>query len=423
MVLKFHGDAIVLSGSNGTKMKSEIIGKYYPFWWNITSGGLRKNHSYRTSIVELNAGTGEDFIEDTNETVLGSSGHALKLKLENNDTSNLIIILVEEDYDCFTHLQNVIKRRWPNLVLHRRGEILSNDDMTVILINEKLEVALNMIDSINLGNSIFFFDPLLFTPYSTIETVAKKRIKGIYRTGTEFIIFLFTSDWIHGRNSQGLEKLPNIEDAPNIDDSISVKKADELFGDSLWRDRVLRTQQYEKRLENMVEEYEKRLHKMFRYVLPLPFKPKEEQTYHIFFTSNYETGIKATRDLYVAETKNERYRPNNVTAYENFRVRHPELMNNLKGNRKPKEWKVLWNIIRDHEGGYCDKYSPDIAKDYEENERVRLLDWLANKGYLKMDYIAHWNDDVLDVYKVNWDYVNSTLKVAKPEKLKPINKK
>ncbi len=37
MALEFEGDAISLSGLTGSKLKSEIIGEYYPFWWNITS--------------------------------------------------------------------------------------------------------------------------------------------------------------------------------------------------------------------------------------------------------------------------------------------------------------------------------------------------------------------------------------------------
>lgn len=54
-----------------------MIGEYYPFWWSITSGGPRKDHQYPTAIVELNAATGEVYIEDINQTVLGSAGHAL----------------------------------------------------------------------------------------------------------------------------------------------------------------------------------------------------------------------------------------------------------------------------------------------------------------------------------------------------------
>ncbi len=31
-MLEFVGDAISLSGLTGTKLKSDVIGEYYPFW-------------------------------------------------------------------------------------------------------------------------------------------------------------------------------------------------------------------------------------------------------------------------------------------------------------------------------------------------------------------------------------------------------
>jgi hypothetical protein len=51
--LEFVKEAISLSGVTGTKLKCDVVGKYYPFWWKITSGG--KGISYRkpTAIVEL----------------------------------------------------------------------------------------------------------------------------------------------------------------------------------------------------------------------------------------------------------------------------------------------------------------------------------------------------------------------------------
>ena len=46
-----------------------------------------------------------------------------------------------------------------------------------------------------LGNSLFFFDPLLSESWQRIEAIAKERIKHYYDTGTEFLIFLFSSDF------------------------------------------------------------------------------------------------------------------------------------------------------------------------------------------------------------------------------------
>jgi hypothetical protein len=85
---------------------------YYNFWWGITSGGPYPGYPHNTAIVELNAATGEVYIEDTGETVLVSSGHAMNLKVTNHpNTQNLKVILIEEDTNCYSHLKNVIKRR------------------------------------------------------------------------------------------------------------------------------------------------------------------------------------------------------------------------------------------------------------------------------------------------------------------------
>lgn len=121
--LEFVGDAISLSGLTGTRLKCDVIRTYYPFWWKITSGGKRVHYQWNTAIVELNAATGEVYINDTRETILGSAGHALDLKINHfNDeelyTENLKIVLVEEDIDCYNHLKRVIRRRWPEVPLN-----------------------------------------------------------------------------------------------------------------------------------------------------------------------------------------------------------------------------------------------------------------------------------------------------------------
>jgi hypothetical protein len=96
----------------GTKLKCEVIRDYYSFWWGITSGGPSRDYEFNTAIVELNAATGEVYIEDSKETVLGSSGHSINLKTNNlPETRNLKIVLVEDDPDCYFHLKNVITRR------------------------------------------------------------------------------------------------------------------------------------------------------------------------------------------------------------------------------------------------------------------------------------------------------------------------
>ena len=107
MPLGFHNDAIILSGETGTKLKTSIIADYYRLWWEITSGNERNYFRNNTSIVEMHAATGEVYIENTGETILGSAGHAMQLKFERNpwETRNLKIICIEENDECFYHLK------------------------------------------------------------------------------------------------------------------------------------------------------------------------------------------------------------------------------------------------------------------------------------------------------------------------------
>lgn len=196
MPLEFVGDAISLSGLTGTKLKCDMIGLYYSFWWGITSGGPRANHQYPTAIVELNAATGEDYIKETEETVLGSAGHALELKIsEAPKTESLKIVLVEDHLGCYTHLKNVIKRRWPTVSINEAEGPISSNSSNIYLFNKILSATLQEVQDIELGNALYFFDPLRSVENSTIESVARSRMDSFLQTGTEFIIFVFTSDW------------------------------------------------------------------------------------------------------------------------------------------------------------------------------------------------------------------------------------
>ena len=142
MALEFINDAISLSGLTGSKVKCEVIGQYYPFWWNITSGGEKVNHSWATSIVELDAATGEVYIKDIKTTVLGSAGHALELKNNHPNTGNLKVVLVEKDLQCFDHLKKVINRRWNNVDLKMAEGPVSKNLSNVYLFNKELDEAL-----------------------------------------------------------------------------------------------------------------------------------------------------------------------------------------------------------------------------------------------------------------------------------------
>jgi hypothetical protein len=51
---------------------------------------------------------------------------------------------------------------------------------------------------------------------------------------------------------------------------------DELFGTTSCRNEIL-TKQTNERIDDLIGNYKLRLHKWFRYVLPLPFQTKDDQ--------------------------------------------------------------------------------------------------------------------------------------------------
>src|SRR4030042_2714040 len=173
MPLEFVNDAICLSGLTGSKLKCDVIGEYYPFWWGITSGGPKANYKFPTAIVELDAATGEVYIQQTKETILGSAGHALNLKCTNPNTRNLKVILVEKNMDCYLHLKNVIRRRWSKINIQTSEGPFRSNLNNVYLINQPLETALSDLAKLELGNAIFFFDPLRRVEYTTLDKVAR----------------------------------------------------------------------------------------------------------------------------------------------------------------------------------------------------------------------------------------------------------
>lgn len=234
--LEFHEDAISLSGLTGTRLKCDVIGTYYPFWWKITSGGPTEKYQKITSIVELNAATGEVYVENSGETVLGSGGHALELKVNHfqdndKDTGNLKIVLVEDNEDCYVRLKRVIRRRWSQVPIEMAEGPISVNSSNIYLFNDTLDGALKKLEALELGNAIFYFDPLRSVGWNTVERVAKDRMSRPFQTGTEFIIFLFTSDWFLGRGAD-FSPLPNglNENTWNEGEKDSVADADVLFG-------------------------------------------------------------------------------------------------------------------------------------------------------------------------------------------------
>ena len=419
-MLEFHEDALILSGTTGTKLKSSIIGKYYPLWWSITSGGPARKFQFPTSIVEVNAGTGEDFVEETRETILASSGHCLQLKLKNSNTSNLALILIEGHDGCYYHLKRVIRKIQSDFPLAESEGPTGQNRTGVYLLNRDLRQSIQFVEHMKLGNSLFFFDPLLFTPWVDIEEVAQSRIKRYYQTGTEFIVFLFTSDWFLGRKE--MAPLPKDPD-PSVwskPESDTVVKMDDLFGSYDWRLHLIQNEPGNELLAQLVSLYKLRLHNWFRYVLPLPFAPKTGQTYHLFVCSNYEAGIRITRDFYTVSTGNPRYSPDNKIAYSKFRTLHPE--NERSSTTRSTEWKMLWKIVRDHEEGLCDVECDDLARIQPiKGKRQASLDWLVSKRYLvpTSGITDRWLDGPT-LYRIEWNNLQIRLGIDRPFPLEPL---
>lgn len=426
--LEFHEDAISLSGLTGTRLKCDVIGIYYPFWWKITSGGAARNYQWTTSIVELNAATGEVYVKDSNEIVLGSGGHALDLKInhlhENEiDTENLKIILVEDNKECYARLKRVIKKRWPQVGLEMAEGAIAENTSNIFLFNDTFENVLKKLEGLELGNTIFYFDPLRSVSWETVERVARNRMKRHFQTGTEFVIFLFTSDWFLGRGEDFSPLPKNLnENAWTEEERNSVVDADELFGGQEWRKDVLNNQAIEVRAKTLVELYKNRLCSWFRYVLPMPFNPKENQIFHLILCSNYEAGVLRTRSAYNSKTMNPSYKPDNAAAYHRFMTLHPETTQYLGGKQKPLAWKLLWKVIKNHEGCTCDCYCKDFREDAPSVKEIQnSLNWLQSKSYLVPFKVENAWQSQLNRYILNWKVVTQNLQVDPPLDLHPLS--
>ena len=274
--MKFHEDATILSGETGTKLKCEILGGYYPTWWGITSGGPAKEFQNLTSIVEMNASTGEDYIEETGETVLGSSGHALQLKMENKDAQRLRVVLVEENQDCYEHLKNFIRRNWPALDIAEAEGPPDQNETGVYLIQKPLKLALETIVPVtNNRNSLFFFDPLLYSPFAEISQVASSRINWYYQTRTEFIVFLFTSDWFRGRKTFAPLPTHSNENQWTKSEVETVRQMDALMRSGDWRSNLIIDARYEQKVESLVQLYKQRLRKLVQIRRSFTFRTED----------------------------------------------------------------------------------------------------------------------------------------------------
>jgi hypothetical protein len=281
---------------------------------------------------------------------------------------------------------------------------------------------LKKIDSVELGNAIYYFDPLRSVKWEAIERVAKNRMPNFFQTGTEFIIFLFTSDWFLGRDDFAALPTHMRESSWTEEEKTSVLEADALFGNQNWRRFILTNKPIAFKEKILVYLYKLRLYKWFRYVLPMPFNPKENQIFHLILCSNYEAGITRTKGAYTSKTLNPPYKPSNKNAYERFIKLHPETLGNLGRRKKPLEWLLLWKVVKNHEGSVCDCYCRDFRENELDVRKIQLtLEWLKSKGYLvPLEVESAWQFP-LNRYNLNWEFVKNNLGVFAPSKLKPLS--
>ena len=242
----------------------------------ITTGGKSVEYEYPTSIIEMNAASGEIFIKETGQTILGSAGFALDLKFSNKyvKNPNLTIILVEKDEKCIEHLKNTIKRRFPTAKINDDPSCIEDDIHQCVLIRRNVNEAIDTINSMDIkGLTIYFFDPLLSIDMAPLRSVYERRIKTQFFTGVEFIIFFFTSDWIYGR--ENFQRLPNNLnlDTWNSEEQQTVNSLINVLGDNLWLKSILTNEDPAVRRRKLINEYRERLLKMFRIVVPMPFVP------------------------------------------------------------------------------------------------------------------------------------------------------
>lgn len=373
--------------------------------------------------MELNAATCEVYIKDIHKTVLGSAGHALELKVKNSpDTENLKVILIEEHPGCYTHLKNVVRRRWPSLSTSEMEGPISSNSLNIYVRNTTLDDALELIGELELGNALYFFDPLRSVEYATIEKVAGERMSTFFKTGTEFIIFVFTSDWFLGRDDFAPLPYTFKEDAWTDEEKRTISEADSLFGNKEWRRYILNKNPIKERETTLIEIYKNRLHRWFRYVLPLPFNPKEDQIFHLILCSNYEAGVRATKNFYATKTGNPKYSPDNYVAFRRFKKLHPEILIGLRKPRRPLQWRVLWKIITQHEEGICDCMCKDLRNiEPDPANSQLLLDWLEEKRYLTQVNFENAWDFSIKQYKLDWKVVKQKLGVDPPPPLRPLS--
>ncbi|MGM0687520.1 MAG: three-Cys-motif partner protein TcmP [Promethearchaeati archaeon] len=429
MPLEFNGDALCLSGTTGSKLKTEIVSRYYELWLDITTGGKRRNYGRPVSIVDMNAGTGELSIQDANEIILGSAGHVLDLRygISPRKYENLSIILLETHKGCRERLSNVISRRWPQVELESSGEgrFESSDGMTVLFTSQN--DVLNYIEEGNLNKfALFYFDPLRSTEWSIIDRIAEERIEKPFQHRTEFLVFFFTSDWVRGRTDFAPLPRSKNQDKWSEEEKESAAAATEAFGGKEWMGVVTSEASEEQMMKNFVYLYRRRLRKWFRFVQPLPFIPKKGERYDLFSCSNFHLGARLVSKFYQSKTGGFDVQASADEVYHKFIRLQPKLRRDRRGTTRPVAWKVLWQVIKYHPTGVCDKYCSGIQEhtNNRSEEAQSILEGLEAAGYLYEIKPEEWpwEEEKFPIYSVNWDVVEERLEInrpCEPDPLKP----
>jgi hypothetical protein len=154
----------------------------------------------------------------------------------------------------------------------------------------------------------------------------------------------------------------------------------------------------------------------------MPFNPKANQIFHLILCSNYEAGVRRTRDFYCDIMGNPKYAPDNSLAYERFRKIHPDLFVGLRGARRPPEWLMLWKIVSEHEEGISDCMCRDFYKlGANPGDRQRLLEWLEKQGYVtEIPNDNPWGVQV-SLYRLDWLVAKERLGIEPPAPFKPVS--
>ena len=150
-------------------------------------------------------------------------------------------------------------------------------------------------------------------------------------------------------------------------------------------------------------------------VLPLPFNPKDQQIYHLFYCSNYEVGFRRIRDDFLFSTKKPKFNPDNHKSYRIFCTLHPEIVANFSGNLRPLEWKILWDFITQQDGVRDRKCAAfkGKGKTSDENKIQKSLDWLLMQGYIEKININDAWYLLIPKYQVNWGTIFKRLKILR----------